>query len=321
MEVNQNKWVVFGAGKAGKAAYSVLDGNVSFFIDSNRELTGTYIGEGVPIISLNEAKPHLHGKSVVMAVADSLQEREMRNSLSDCDAGQILSMSELSHINPCRGYDYSEILDAIWQQNLRHEYVFHLKEWKDYTSRVLLDPMNMICEKYGMRGRKLADVACGYGFWSLFFALRQIEVSGIDNDADRLKIFGQLAEKHRGLTSLLSDIRDMADIDTSVYDITFCANTVHVVPDWRRVIGEMIRITKSNGHIVLVVTRVNSAYIKNLYKDFQGIQWDATPENIIEAAAQGADLSEKIDIYGNEREIRTSNEPTHSLLVFTRQAG
>ncbi len=318
MEEKRNKWVIFGAGNAGKAALSVLEGKVEFFIDSNRELSGIFNVSGIPVISPAEAKVRLQGKPVVTATADPAQEREMRSMLSGCGAGQIISFSELSHVNPCGEYNYSEILDIIWQQGMRHEYLYHIKEWKDYTSKVLIDPINMICKKYDMQGRKLLDVACGYGFWSLFFALRQMEVLGVDNDSNRLNVFHQLAETHSGLTSLLSDIRDMADLSENSQDVAFCANTLHVVPNWRKVMEEMIRITHNKGHIVLVAARTDSPYIKNLYRDSHRIQWDATCKNIIESVTQGADLTEEIDIYGAEGAI-VSKEPTHSVLVFSRR--
>lgn len=44
-----------------------------------------------------------------------------------------------------------------------------------------------------------------------------------------------------------TDIRRMCSILDESMDVSFCTNTIHVVPDWRKVISEMVRIVRQRG--------------------------------------------------------------------------
>jgi len=322
-----NKWVIFGAGYVGKAAFLILNKNVDFFIDNDKSKQTDFI-EGVPIVSWEKGKMRLCGKTVVIGTVNPTVEREMRSLLSDSDAEQVMSVSglmhsfDLSHFGKSPEYDYSDVLDAMLQAppppNALSEYLYHLECWENSTSKFFLKSMSTLCEKYQIKGSKLADVACGYGFWSLFFVKRQNVVLGIDHDADRLNVFHRISEKYPGVTSITADIRDMKCIPDNTQDIAFCANTIHVVPDWRKIISEMNRITHSNGLMILLMTHPNNLYIKNLYQDLSVMQWDATRKNIVKTAAPDAELIEDIDIYTDES-MPFSETPPHSILVFSRR--
>ena len=98
---------------------------------------------------------------------------------------------------------------------------------------------------------------------------------------------------------------------TDVYDAVFCANTLHVIPDWKNVIAEMVRITKSKGFLVFVATNPHSPRIQKDYAGGDILQHDCTLENI-EAMIHGT-LVEQVEIRQGADEI-----PSHYILVFQK---
>lgn len=318
----KSKPVIFGAGQEGQAAFLIFDKKVDFFID-NDKIKQNSLYDGIPVLSLEKAKLRLQGRTVVLGTTNSVIEKEMRSQLVCSNVKRIISISELidpaclSRVGQCSQYDYSDILTAIWQAGKRSECLYHMVEWSRYTSKVLLNPMVEIFQRYRTQGRRLVDVGCGYGFWALFFAKRNYEVMGVDNDVERLIVFRNVAEKYVGMAAAASDIRDMKCIADCTQDVVFCANTIHMVPDWRKVISEINRITCAKGLIVLVITHPDCACIKSMYQNVPFMQWDATCENVIEAMSTSAALLKRIDVC-SDMGLEFSDISTHSILIFSK---
>lgn len=315
--------VVFGAGKVGEAALLMLDHQVDFFIDNKIYKEKSSL-ENTPVFSLEDAKMRLKEKKVILGTVNPAIEEEMRKLLSETDAGEAVSVSEfvnpllLRRFGQCDQYDYSEILSEIWQSGRRYECLYHMVEWNKYTSKKLVNPIDEIFQKYQFQNSKLVDVACGYGFWSLFFSKRHVDVWGIDNDAERLDVLCRVAKKHPNIAAAVADIRDMKCIPDHSQDVAFCANTIHMVPNWRKVLSEMNRIVRAKGFVVLVVTHPDNIFIRKTYQDSPFMQWDATCEKVIEAMSSGAELVESVRVHSDES-LKFSNEPSHSVLVFSRK--
>ena len=262
--MNKNNWVIFGAGEAGIAAFVLLKDKISFFIDNDIEKQNYFIG-GIPVISLEKAKNKLDGVTVILGTINPLTEEKMRGLLSNINIGSIFSFYELSHIVRCKEYDFSPILEKMWNDKQYSDFLYHIKVWMNYTSKVLLNPINEIYKKYltGI-GKQLLDVACGYGFWSLFFRSKGFEVWGTDNNSCRMKIYHDIGEEYSAIRGIEADIREMSNISDESMDVSFCANTIHVVPGWRKVISEMIRIIRPEGYVILIIADPTHLYIKRL---------------------------------------------------------
>lgn len=278
----------------------------------------------MPILSLEDSKARLQGKSVVLGAITPAVEEEMRNLLSDSPIKRILSISELihvsdlSHLGRCEQFDYSEVLDAIYQEGSLGDYLYHIQTWEN-SCRNMSEHFDRILKGYQeQKHANLADVGCGFGFWSLYFAERHFEVLGIDRDTDRLNVFRRIAEKHPNMTAMEADIRKMDCIPDNTQDVSFCANTTTVVPEWRKVILEMNKITRSNGIMILVIARPDHIYFQKLYHDSPVMQWDATQENIIKAAAPDAELVDEVNIH-MDKAIQHSNEAAYAILVFAKR--
>lgn len=62
-----------------------------------------------------------------------------------------------------------------------------------------------------------------------------------------MKVYSCIAEEYSSMRGMNTDIRRMCSILDESMDVSFCTNTIHVVPDWRKVISEMVRIVRQRG--------------------------------------------------------------------------
>lgn len=315
--MNKNNWVIFGAGEAGIAAFVLLKDKISFFIDNDIEKQNYFIG-GIPVISLEKAKNKLDGVTVILGTINPLTEEKMRGLLSNINIGSIFSFYELSHIVRCKEYDFSPILEKMWNGKQYSDFLYHIKVWVNNSSKAYIEPINKIYKKYLTKiGNRLVDVACGYGFWSLFFRNKGFDVLGIDNDSCRMKTYRDIGEEYSAINGMEADIREMNNISDESMDVAFCANTIHVIPEWRKVISEMVRITRPEGYVILIIADPTHLYIKRLYRDLVVMQWDATKENVIAETLSEMVLVESLGVYDMEC-ITWSRMPTHYILVFQK---
>jgi len=102
---------------------------------------------------------------------------------------------------------------------------------------------------------KILDVGCGPGKWSIMFAKKHVSVTGIDLSARMVK----LAKKKANLNNL-KNIKfyrmNVAELHfpEDTFDLVNCVTVIqHIFDDqkWKNGIHEMVRVTKSNGYIVI----------------------------------------------------------------------
>lgn len=242
---NHNTWVVFGINSSTKVISEILGNRMAFFIsynrDNNKKTNNTY--------SLNEVKNLLSDKKILLGYYDPEIELEMRKLLKDINVKEIHSFCDIIWLDEYGEYDYTVILDTIWKQGLYSEFVYHLDKWRNNTRRRLINPINELLQKHHMaEKRRLIDVACGYGFWSRFFCMKGFQVGAIDNDINRIQIL-RTVNRNENLNMLIqeSDIRNMEGIPDDSYGVSCCFSTLHVVPAWRKVIREILRVTEPGG--------------------------------------------------------------------------
>lgn len=98
------------------------------------------------------------------------------------------------------------------------EYYDRIYWWKDYEQEV--DFLVKVFRRYGVRGRRLLDVACGTGTHAKLLVGRGYEVTGVDISDDMLKV------ARRKLKARARFVRgDMRDLDAAVegrYDAAVC---------------------------------------------------------------------------------------------------
>lgn len=308
-------WAVFGVNKSARVISEILGDRLAFFIAYDKDKPIEYKLEKV--YAFDDVKESLSDKKVLLGYYDPKVESELRKLLQNVPVKEIHQFGDIAHLDNYGEYDYSVILDIMWEHGLYSEFAYHLDRWKMYASSVFINPINELLHKYHMLEKKnLLDVACGYGLWSRYFSMKGFQVSAIDNVEKNLKILQAVNSKEKlNIFIQESDIRNMESITADSYGVSCCFSTIQVVPNWRKVIHEMLRIT--SGYIVLIIANLDNEYLKYQYKDVIYTQWDATKDNIIDAMQPKAELVDEIGIC--DREGATQNSPSVYILVFKKQ--
>ncbi len=317
------KYIVYGAGNTGRIIADIMGARIACFLDKDRSKWGRLCA-GHEIMSLSRAFQKYGDTEVIVAVSDESQIRQISRELADegynCihDHKKIFWDNAEYFINSddwngrTKGYDYSIILLSMRKiMNNRDEWIYHLYTWRDYTSRYLLKGISVFVDKYAHTGAKIADFGAGYGFWSLFFvnAVPDGSVTAIDKDKVRLEVLKRLSQKNREMRVIDADIRDVKPLQDKTIDMSFCANTLHVVKGWQDAVRQMCRTTKQGGYIILIATNPDSEGVRYNFRNSTALQMDCTLENI-NRTVRGKFI-DKIDI-----NMDGDTVPSYYILVY-----
>ena len=121
-----------------------------------------------------------------------------------------------------------------------------------------------------LKTNKYLDVACGTGDLSIAAALehRQISVSGIDFVPEMVQAGKEKVEK-KGLVDRVTLMQGDAmhiPFDDNSFDVTGIAFGIRNIPDRKRALQEMLRVTAPGGQLmVLEMTFIQNRLFKILY--------------------------------------------------------
>ena len=110
--------------------------------------------------------------------------------------------------------------------------------------------------------KRVLDLGCGAGPYSLWFSERGAQVSGLDLSATMISLARQKADE-RGLQLDLqvADIRDPIPFNDNEFDLVFTATALHYVEDIGSLFREVARLTKLGGELVASVLHpMSTAY-------------------------------------------------------------
>ena len=100
----------------------------------------------------------------------------------------------------------------------------------------------------GIRARRVIDVACGTGRWMLHFQNRGAVVFGVDASAEMLAQARQRPELRGHL--ILADAQNIP-LANEAADLVLCSFAASYIPDVRKLLREMARITVPSGRVVI----------------------------------------------------------------------
>ncbi|NOX08345.1 MAG: class I SAM-dependent methyltransferase [Gammaproteobacteria bacterium] len=115
-------------------------------------------------------------------------------------------------------------------------------------------------------GKKILDAGCGKGLYSVFFALKGAEVTGVDLNVSALDIAKKRALEYgvQDKCSFLHSSTESMSIDAASMDVIFSKSTIQYM---RRdvALAEYKRILKKNGILILIENLPYNPFI-NLYR-------------------------------------------------------
>src|ERR1700681_4700792 len=108
-------------------------------------------------------------------------------------------------------------------------------------------------------GRKVLDVGCGNGYVLSRYAAAGATVYGVDIHSKAI----ELTKKRFQLLNLRGEFRvaEAEDLpfDDGAFDCVTCMGVLHHVPDTERSLGEIRRVLKPGGRLIMMVYHRNSA--------------------------------------------------------------
>ncbi len=108
-----------------------------------------------------------------------------------------------------------------------------------------------------VKGKRVLDVGCGSGVFSLIFAQEEASwVVGIDISQESLKAVRRLKESFRALPLELirNDVSSLCFKDES-FDVVWAWGTVHHATDPDRGLSELLRVLRPGGSLLLALYR------------------------------------------------------------------
>lgn len=143
--------------------------------------------------------------------------------------------------------DYQTYWEACWQEEDTTQLQTYLTGWKNYHGREI-----ELLKAHQVK--RICDAACGFGAYTIAFAANGFEVSGFDISTAAVEITRQGLARC-GFDSI--DIKAASLLDTGYEDDVFDAVNAHAVldhltvADAKRAIGELFRITRKDGLIMM----------------------------------------------------------------------
>ncbi|MFN8202110.1 MAG: class I SAM-dependent methyltransferase [Solirubrobacteraceae bacterium] len=105
-----------------------------------------------------------------------------------------------------------------------------------------------------LRGVRVADLGCGFGALSLFFAAHGATVDGIDPNASRLAVGREVAARHRlPVTLRPARMQDLDDLEDAVYDLAIQNNSFCYIVGWddrAQALRETHRVLRGGGLLI-----------------------------------------------------------------------
>lgn len=156
------------------------------------------------------------------------------------------------------------------------EKILRLEKWRkvarnwlaDYADKRAYDFVLKVVEDVIKLDKpaKILDVGCGPGKWSILFAKRFGSATAIDVSPKMVLLARENARKHN-LENVDFHVMSVSKLNfpDETYDLVNCVTVLqHVLndDDWRSAVHEMVRVTKTGGHLLLFETAPDLAIIR-----------------------------------------------------------
>jgi ubiquinone/menaquinone biosynthesis C-methylase UbiE len=187
--------------------------------------------------------------------------------------------------------------DRVAEETRSKGYVKHgedrigFKNWvAEYADMKTKDFLLKTCERFNVlpKTARVLDVGCGPGKWTKLYAAKGYPTTGIDASPRMVKLARASKEDAEKVNLCVMDA-SLLGFQTASFDLVNCVTVLqHITVDkkWKKAIKEMVRITKTEGNILLYEV----APLFTLSKGTQNLRIRTQKEYEIEFARAGARL-------------------------------
>lgn len=109
-------------------------------------------------------------------------------------------------------------------------------------------------------GERILDVGCGTGYFSLKLAAQAALVTGVDLSQAMLTVARRRATEERRSIDFLRAAGESLPFDDGSFDAAITMATLEFVDDPEKVLGEMLRVTRPGGRVVVGVINRDSPW-------------------------------------------------------------
>ncbi len=125
--------------------------------------------------------------------------------------------------------------------------------------RIVVEFLNNI----ELKNKKVLEIGCGYGSLSVYMAKKGAKVTGIDISSEAIKISKRNASLNGQKIILKQASGENISFKDQFFDLVVCCETLEHIPNYKKVIDEIIRVTKNSGNII--ITTPNSFNLRGFY--------------------------------------------------------
>ncbi|MEZ4499533.1 MAG: class I SAM-dependent methyltransferase [Thermomicrobiales bacterium] len=115
-------------------------------------------------------------------------------------------------------------------------------------------------------GCRLLDAGCGSGHFSIAWARRGCEVTGIDLSREMLAHAAQNVSDSGVAVQLINSALAPLPLQTAAFDAVFCRTVIHLVPEPLAVLNEFRRVLRPSGRLYASVPGARSPIYANVWR-------------------------------------------------------
>lgn len=160
-----------------------------------------------------------------------------------------------------RTYDklhYENFTRRVKESGNNEKKVFEYKLTAPWHS-IVMDFLNEI----NLYEKKVLEVGCGYGSLSVYTAKKGARVTGVDLSSEAIKISKRNASLNHKKVIFKQVKGEKLPFKNKTFDLVVCCETLEHIPNYKKAIDEIIRVTKDSGKII--ITTPNSLNLRGIY--------------------------------------------------------
>jgi ubiquinone/menaquinone biosynthesis C-methylase UbiE len=211
------------------------------------------------------------------------------------------------------------IWERLWQERAYGELMRKRALGKEPEMEQAKQLVKLVREVY-KPGMKILDIGCGVGHFypSLKKIDSNISYHGVDVSKHYLKLARSVFAKEKNFRVSKGDIFDLRFKDDS-YDIGICYMVLPYIPNWKKAVGELVRVTKKHLFIRLLLS--DFTYIIKIYKkghrknapyEFYNIYSEKEFVNFLKASG-----ARSVDILEDEVKIKMKRKKELPFSTYT----
>jgi ubiquinone biosynthesis O-methyltransferase len=162
-------------------------------------------------------------------------------------------------------------IEKAYNKLHRENFIKRLKKFNNDERKIfeykLTAPWHTIAIEFlnemNLNKKMVLEVGCGYGSLSVSMAKKGAKVTGIDLSKEAIKISKRNALLNNKKVIFKQAKGEKIPFKNNTFDFVLCCETLEHIPNYKKAIDEISRVTKDNG--IIIITIPNSLNPRGFY--------------------------------------------------------